>query len=229
MTSQKRISAPKTYSIKRKENVWVTSVKPGPHDKNSLPLVFILKDLIKVCRNSREVKKVLNKGEVTIDGSIRYDSRFPVSFMDSLSISSINKHYRVIYDHIGRLKCISINSKESGLKLVRIANKIRQAKEYQLVTDDGRSIMVKLTEGKKYKTSDSLLINIPSQDIVKHLEFKEGASLFIIGGKHVGESGVIKSIKDKEVVAKIKDNDHIINKRYVFITGDKKEELKLSE
>jgi small subunit ribosomal protein S4e len=210
-------------------STWVTTASPGPHDKNALPLNVLLRDLLGIARNTKEVRNALNAGKVLIDGKTRKDHKFPIGFMDVVSIPLKKKHYRIIYDHIGRLRTIIISKKESGLKVVRLKSKARKAKTYHLTTNDGRSLIVKLSEGKKYKTSDSLLIKLPSQDIVKHMPFKQGASAFITGGKAVGKKAVIKKINGNAIVITINKEEHRTVKKYVFVTGDKKSEVSVNE
>ena len=227
MSMQKRISVPKTYNVKRKSYTWITKASPGPHDKTALTITVLMRDILGVAKDTKELKKILNNGELLVDGKIRKDIRFPVGFMDVVSVPKSKLYYRVSYDHLGRFNCKSIKEKETGLKLVSIKNKIRQGSMYQITTNDGRSINVKLTEGKKLATNDSLLIKVPSQEIVKHLEFKNGSKAFIIGGKHVGQIATIKESKEDGVVITIDKNDYKTIKNYVFVIGENKEELSI--
>jgi len=220
MTSQKRISAPRTYNIKRKQSTWVTRVNPGPHDKNALPLNVLLRDILKIARNAKEVKRILNKSKVLIDGKVRKNPKFPVGLMDIISIPSLKKCYRITYDSIGRLKCVLIPNKQAELKIVRIKGKSRKGKAYHLTTNDGRSIIVKLSEGKKYSTHDSLLIKVPSQEIIKHLPFIKNAHSLIIGGKHVGMTAVLKEINGHNVVVIINKEECRTIRDYVFIIDE---------
>lgn len=227
MSMQKRISAPKTYNIKRKSYTWITKASPGPHNKNALTITVLMRDIIGIAKDTKELKRILNKGELLVDGRVRKDIRFPVGFMDVVSVPKNKLYYRVGYDHLGRLNFRAIKEKEAGLKIVSIKNKIRQGSMYQVTTNDGRSINVKLTEGKKLATNDSLLINVPSQEIVKHLEFKTGSKAFIIGGKHVGQIATIKESKEDGVIVTIDKNDYKTIKNYVFVIGENKEELNI--
>jgi len=229
MSSQKRISASRTYNIKRKQGTWITKVNPGPHDKSALPLNVLLRDVLKITRNARESKRVLHEGKVLVDGLVRKDPRFPVGLFDVVSIPLAKKYFRVVFDHIGRLKCVNCSKKESDLKIVKILRKARKDKLYQLTTNDGRNFNVKLSEGKKYNCGDSLLIKIPSQEIVNHLPFVKGASVYITGGKKVGSEAELKGLEDNTAVIIVNKEEHRTIKDYVFIVGDKKSELVLNE
>jgi len=227
MSTQKRISAPRTYNIKRKQDTWITRANPGPHSKGALPLNVLLRDVLGITRIAKESKKVLHEGKVFVDGKIRKDLKFPIGFLDVISIPITKKYSRIVYDHIGRLTAIECNKKESDLKIVKIKGKARKDKKYQLTTNDGRSIIVKLSEGKKYSVGDSLLIKIPSQEIIKLLPFKVGATAFITGGKKVGSIALIKKLMGDKVSIIIDKEEHLTIKDYVFVVGEKTMELKL--
>ncbi len=227
MSSLKRISAPRTYHILRKKFTWVTKPNPGPHDKNALSLNVVIRDVLKLSRKAREVKRMLNEGKVLVDGVVRRNPKLPVGLFDIISIPLIKKHYRVVLDSNGRLVCKEAKSKESELKLVRVKNKKRLAKNYQLTTNDGRSIIVKLSDGKKIKTGYSLLIKVPSQEIVKVLPLMKDYQCFITGGAHVGKKAVINDVNDKVIVINIDGKEYRTIKDYVFVIGDKSVEVSL--
>ena len=225
---QKRISAPKTYSILRKDKVWTPRIRPGPHKrKESIPLGLLIRDFIHVARNVKEVKKVLKKKEVFVDGVARKDYRFPIGFMDVISIPKIKKYYRITYDIKGRMIPLEIKKKEAELKLVMIKKKIKKKKEFQIITHDGRTIIVKKIEGRQYKTGSSLLIKIPSQDIINYVPLEKNVNAFIIGGKHIGVKAKVKEVRELEaaredlVVIKIKDREYETIKSYAFPLGGK--------
>lgn len=229
MRAQKRISAPNSFGVERKISKWVARAKPGPHDKNALPLVILLRDVIGLARNAKEVKRLLYDGKVLVDGVLRKDYRFPVGFMDLVSTPLSKGFYRVSFSNTGKLIAFLVKKSEAGLKLVRVKGKKRRKSDYQLSTNDGRSIIVKLSVGKSIRLGDSLLIKVPSQEVVKHFSFKVGASVFIVGGKQVGQVGVIKSLEDDIVVLDLGGEEHRTISDYVFIVGDKKPELMVNE
>ena len=68
---QKRVAAPKNWRVSRKSNKWVVNPRPGPHSKDSsIPLLLVVRDLLKLADNTREVKIILNKG-ISIFNSIK--------------------------------------------------------------------------------------------------------------------------------------------------------------
>ena len=205
---QKRVTVPVSWPIERKNYQWVAKASPGPHNaQESMPLVIVLRDLLKIVDNSREAKRILYEGKVLVDGKAQKDHKFPVGIFDVISIPLINKHYRIMKDVRGRFYLSSIEQADAK-KLARIENKtIIQGKKQQLNLSDGSN---KLVEGD-FKAGDSLILSIPDKKIEERIEFREGNMAMIVGGKHSGQTGKIKEI----VVVKSSQPNRVI------ISGDK--------
>ena len=61
----------------------------GPHSyKKGIPVLLILRNLLKVAKNKKEVQALLNSGKIFIDGKIRKDVGFPIGLMDIISLPS---------------------------------------------------------------------------------------------------------------------------------------------
>jgi len=224
--NQKRFATPRVRKQKVKEGKWAIRSIPGPFSKkNSIPLGFLLRDLLGIGRNAREVKVALGKGLVSVNGKVRKDYRFPIGFFDVVSIEGMEKDYRLVFDLHGRLEAREIEKKKKKSKLCRIENKKTASKgRIQLVTNDGRSIFVE----KKIdlKAGDSIEIELPSQKILRTLKMEKGAKAFIIGGKHAGEKSVIREIKPgslespRLVKLKAGSKEFETTAENVFVTGE---------
>ncbi|WP_323736195.1 30S ribosomal protein S4e [Methanosphaera sp. ISO3-F5] len=228
----KRFKAPKTWPIHKKEEKWTTKTSAGPHalDK-SLPLVMVLRDILNVAENAREAKIILNNGDVLVDGTARKDHRFPVGFMDVISIPKLNKYYRLIPDYKGRLVLNEIEEKDASFKLVSIENKTTiKGGKTQLNLHDGRNVII---EEDDYKTSDVLLLNVPEQNISDSIKFEVGSLALITGGKHTGEIGKIeeinitKSSKSNTVLIATEEGSFLTLAKYVFVVGTDKPVISL--
>ena len=144
--------------------------------------------------------------------------------MDTLSLPLINKHYRLILSEYGKLSLIEISEQEAKTKPSKIANKTCIKGKFQLNMSDGRNL---LTDKNDYKTGDSLLIELPSQKIIKHLPLQKGAYIFLIGGKHLGAHGKVESIQEKQIIFKSGDKLVKTLRRYALVLGEEKSEIKL--
>lgn len=231
----KRLAAPRSWNIRRKNAKFIAASKPGPHNKeDSVPLIVLCRDLLGISKTSRETKILLNSGTVMIDGVKRKDIGFSVGFMDVVKVGKTN--YRIVLDRKGRLSLIKITSAESNKKIAMITGKrMVKGDKIQLSLHDGRNILLSKSQGRKYNTEASLLIELPSQKILDYLPFKEGALVFVNGGKHVGETAVIKGIVEVEspypdrVVLKSAGVTYETLQRFAFVVGTKKPVVKINE
>lgn len=227
----KRFKSPKHWPIHPKEDKWTVKPSAGPHKiENSLPLLIIIRDILGLADNSREAKRILNQGEVMVDGQIRKDYKFPVGFMDVIQIPKTEGNYRVLPDEKGRLILHPITPEDVKFKLCKIENKTTIAGgKVQLNLHDGRNCL----DGQEYSPGDVVHLEIPDQEIVDVIKFEEGNTGLITGGKHIGEIGKIKeinitkSVRPNTVVIETSDKKTFLTlKDYVFVIG--KEEALIS-
>jgi len=239
----KRLAAPAFWPILRKEYKWVVKPSPGPHPiERALPLLILVRDVFGFAETAREAKRIIVEGKVWIDGVPRKDYKFPVGLMDVISFPDIDEHYRMVPYPIKYLWPIKIPKEDASLKLVRIENKTTvKGGNIQLNLHDGRNILIKVSDPTKadedvYKTMDTLLIRIPSQEIVEHIPFETGNYAVIIDGRNVGRFGRIIEIKkgmgrERTLVTLEDDEGHRFQTilSYVFVVGREKPIIKLRE
>src|SRR5579863_465224 len=93
----KRISAPSSWDIARKEARFITKPSPGTHSvEKSYSLAVVLRDLLGMVATQKEVMQVLTRGEVLVDGVARHDPGFPVGLFDVVSVPKEGKAFRLI-------------------------------------------------------------------------------------------------------------------------------------
>ena len=230
-----RISAPKNYPILKKTAHYVIKVGAGPHSKYaSLPLLLILRDILKLAHTSKESKKLLNEGKVMVDGKFRGSLNLPIGLMDVISFPKLKQSYRFVFGEKGKVILTNVSEKEAGLKFCKIINKrIIKDGKIQLNLHDGRNILV---DNLDYKPGDTLLISLPNQEIKKHLPFDKGMLVYITDGKHIGELARISEVKammgsnpDRVLLTASNGNSFETLKKYVFIIGKDKPEIMLYE
>jgi len=232
----KRENAPKIWPIHRKEFVWVFKPSPGPHPiSRSLPLALILRDLLGLAKFRREVKKIIGKGMVKVDGKVVRDPGFPVGVMDVISIPEIESIYRVFPSKKG-LTLHPIDEEEEDIKLCRIESKrIVKGGRIQLNLHDGRNILLSPEDLEEdYVPLDVIKIQISDQSIIEKIELTDKAYAMIFGGKHVGEFGRIISIEKiggkLESLVTLKDEsgeEFQTVLKYVFVLGGEKPSISI--
>lgn len=222
MSHLKRLAAPPSWRLKRKEHTFTMKPHPGPQrQEHALPLAVILRDMLGYIHTTREGKKLLNDGKILVNGKARKDYRFAVGIFDVIALPQINAYYIMLFDKTGKLYPEPINKEEAEHKVVKIiGKKMLSGKKLQINLFDGRNL---LAEAKgEYIVGDTLVITSENK-IKKHLRFEKGATIYLIGGKHKGKIGVLEEIKPMEgiqpdrIIFKTKDGKIETLQEYAYI------------
>ena len=171
----KRLVAPRSWNIARKERTWTTKPMPGKHSlEGALPISTILRDYLKVCDNNREAKIILHNRDVLVDQRVVNKPKSPVGLMDIISIPKIKLHVRAMLDKHGRIEFVPIKAADSKWKLARVENK-RNIKggHTQINLHDGTNVLSK----EKVKTGDVLQLSLPDLKVKKVLKFKKRCAI----------------------------------------------------
>lgn len=218
----KRLSAPKSWPLGRKERTWVTKPKPGRSFDLAISLSNALKELTGVARTSKEVRYLLRNVGAQVNGSPVYDARRPVGFMDVISIPEQDRHWRIGLTKKGRLCAVEISSSDAKKRLVKVVGKTRLAGKFQINCADGTNLVV----GKdQYRTGDSLLVE--GSDVKKHFALSEGATIILTSGSHLSEVGTVDAIEGDTIVFSVDGEQYNTAKRCAFVVGDKEAEVTL--
>ncbi len=194
MARLKRLAAPKWWPIKRKVKKFVVSPRGSHPKESSLPLLVLIRDVLKLAETSREARRIIKSGEVLIDNRKMKDTKYGVGLLDVIEIPLMKKVWRAVPEN--GLNFIEIPAKEARLKICKIVGKkTLKGNKNQLNLNDGRNILT----DKKYSTYDSLLIELPEQKIADHLKFEEGSLVLVTGGKNAGKLAKIKIIEKDRI------------------------------
>jgi small subunit ribosomal protein S4e len=199
----KRNPAPSFWPIHRKEYMWVVKPSSGPHSlENCLPLTLVLRDILGVAKTKKEANMIISQGKVLVDGKARRKADFPVGLMDVVSITDVNKFFRIVPSHKG-LFLNSISKKEAELKLSRVEDKSTVQNGVQVALHDGSNIVVKVADPRNiqevsYETFDVLKLSLPEKEVTGVIKTKEGNLAIITGGKNIGKQGRIVEIEKAE-------------------------------
>ncbi|NLI62633.1 MAG: 30S ribosomal protein S4e [Methanosarcinaceae archaeon] len=228
---QKRMSMPTGRRVPKKTNKWVTATAPGPHNKkSSIPLILVIRDLLKVVDTAKEAVRVLSEGKILVDGKVRKSLKFPVGLFDVVSIPDEDRYYRVLQDSKGRLYLNPISKEDAKWKLCKVLNKTTvKGGLVQLNLNDGTNIL----GSNDYKTKDTLKLSVPEKEILEKYEYKIGNLVMITGGRHNGDVG---RIKDIAIIRSSKNNMVLVTsensgkeyetiENYVFVIGEDSPEI----
>lgn len=231
---QKRLSAPKHWMLSKIGGIWATKPSQGPHKlRESIPLSVILRNKLKLALNGREAKMIVyaKEGNIAVDGKIRKDHKYPVGFMDVLTILKTKQNYRLLYDSKGKFGLHKITPVEAEYKLCKVKARAMGNKGIPyIVTHDGRTIRF---PNPDIKANDTVRINLRNGEVSDHYKFTEGSRVMINGGNNIGRTGsLVKTEKHDGAydIIYIKDD---LGKEFstrisnVFIIGGNKNEISL--
>ena len=210
----KSFAAPKSWpGLLKKEHKHVIKGAPGPHSAElSMPLAQWLRHL-RFGTTKREITHILNTKQVLIDGRRVKEAHFPLGFMDELSLPELNQNYRILIDELGKLKAVP--SKAKGVKPCKITGKhVVPGGKTQFNFADGRTI---LAEKKEYAVGDTLVLEMPSQKVMKHLKLEKGAKIIITGGKRIGKHGAVESVHGDKLSFRRGDEVTETPKEYAYV------------
>lgn len=199
----KRQKVPKTWPIARKGTTFV--VRPLSNLKNGIPMLVVLRDIMKLAQNRKEVKNAINSKNILLNLKPVQDERISLTLFDLITIVPENKNYRIELTGNGKF---TVKEFKGDKKVSKVVNK---------TTLKGKKVQLNLSDGKNFlsdvecKVDDSVLIDLKAKEIEKCLPLKEKANVIVFEGKHAGKSGVVNKIIDEHKMAELKIEDNVSN------------------
>jgi len=230
---QKRLSVPKSWPVERKTETFTTAAGAGPHGKDGVPLVILLRDVLGYVDSKKEARYALNQDTVLINGDAVSDESRPVGMFDIMAFTEREEYYRVFPDEGGRLSLTLIDEEAAGSKLGKIEDKQQvPGGETQLNLHDGQNLNV--ANADEYSGGDSIVVDNDDSEVVAHFPYEEGALVTAVRGQHAGEIGEVETIQvtpgsgSNNVVVETDDGSFETVEEYVVVidenfTGDDSE------
>ncbi|VVB83601.1 30S ribosomal protein S4E [uncultured archaeon] len=206
MSHLKRESAPNKWPVERKGTAYI--VKPNFGMEEGIPMLIVLREIMKLAQNRREAKKIIHARQILVNEKAVKDEKSNVLFFDTLNVLPLKKSYRVELSDNGKFFLNEIKDNEAGRKIAKIINKkVLKGKKTQLNLSDGRNFISDI----KCNTNDSVLINLKEGKIEKCIPLKDKAKAVVFSGKHIGKKGEITKLNIEDKIATIKSGEKEIN------------------
>lgn len=206
MTYLKRNKIGNFWPIPRKGTKYLAVAS---HNQNeSIPLSVILRDILRLVKNKKELKRALNEKQVLINNKQIKETNYPVCLFDILTIGK--KNYKAILSENKKMIFREIENKDSETKIYKILNKKKLGEDkIQLNLTQGKNIL----SNEKIEVGDSVILNLKDNKIIKKIPLEKGRTAFAIKGKHAGKSGKILEImkRGSKKIAKIEHKGERIN------------------
>ena len=199
-----RYNMGKFWPVAKKGTKYVA--KSSHNNSNSVPLAVLIRDVLKLVRTTKELKKVLNEKQIKVSGKEIRDTNYPIGLFDMITAG--DKTFRVILGENKKFKMEE--SKDDGTKVIKIVGKKNLGKKgIQFNLMDGRNVL----SNEKANVGDSVIYNYNNAKISKIIKMDKGSEGFVIKGKHAGVRGKIVNIVEQggKKIAVISDDKEKIN------------------
>ena len=123
----KRQKVPKNWPIERKGTAYV--VRPNYNINNGVPVLIILRDMLKIAQNRKEVKKAIHAKNILLNGKNVKDEKNNVLLFDTITITPLKKYYRLDLSNKGKFETEEIKENEINYKIAKIVNKKNSKKQ----------------------------------------------------------------------------------------------------
>lgn len=202
----KRNLAPKKWPIPRKGTVYVA--KPRFNLSNGIPLLVVLRDVLKIAETRNEVKRAIHLREIFVNEKPIKDERHGMLLFDTLRIAPSKKNYRLGFSENGKFSLDEIKESEAETKISKVINKkTLKGRKTQLNLSDGRNFISDI----KCDVNDSVLVDLKEGKITKCIPLKEKSNAIVFEGKHIGERGIVGEIDKKNEMAELEIKNHKVN------------------
>jgi small subunit ribosomal protein S4e len=206
MSHLKRQKIPKNWPIPRKGTTYI--VRPNFGLRLGVPLLIVLRDMLKIAKNRKEVKKAIHEKKILINGKIIRDEKEGIQLFDKIGLMPLKKYYKMNLSDKGKFTLNEIKEEDANQKIAKIINKkILKGKKVQLNLSDGRNFLSDI----KCKVNDSVSIDLKNKKIKKCLPLEKNAKIVVIAGKHAGKRGNLIELKPERKMAELKINNKKMN------------------
>ncbi len=173
------------WPVAKKGNKYVAA--SSHNNSNSIPLSVVMRDVLKMVRTTKELKKALNEKQVKVSGKEVRDTNYPVALFDVVSAGG--KDFRVLLGTNKKFKFEE--AKDADKKVLKIIGKKNLGKRgIQFNLMDGKNIISK----EKAAVGDTAIVSLKDGKISKVVKMDKGSEGYVIHGKHTGVQGKIANI-----------------------------------
>jgi small subunit ribosomal protein S4e len=204
----KRKTIPKFWPIPRKGTKYIAV--PSHNQYDSIPLVVVMRDILKFVKNKKELKKLLNEKQILVNYKVVKETNYAISLLDILGFPAMKKNYKAILSQHKKIEFLEVSGKEAETKVYKvIGKKVLPKNKIQINLMNGRNIFTK----EKVKTGDSVLFDLKTNKIIKFIPLEKGKNVYITEGKHAGKTGKINELVERggKRIAKISTEQEKIN------------------
>jgi small subunit ribosomal protein S4e len=192
---ENRYSRSSLRKTKVKNQKYYLKVNNGKlNSQYTLPLGYILRNLLKIGETLKETKKELKSKKVLVNNKLVNDLRYPISFLETFTLISKEqeKRYRIVFE--GTKKAYLMETDEQK-KWLPVVSKRRSSEKIQINTLGGFSFLFPIRNEITFNQGDSIEID-EKTGVRRLIKLKEESKVKVIRGKFLGRTLIFKK-KDK--------------------------------
>lgn len=224
----KRLAAPKHWMVDKLLGVFAPKARPGAHKgRESIPLILVLRNRLRYALTRNEAMMITKQRLIEVDGRVKVDPKYPVGFMDAITIPKTKECFRVLYDVKGRF--VLQPEEDTNTKICKVIKSYTAPNGVPvLATHDGRTLRY---PDPLIKAGDSVVIDLENSKITDFVKFKAGTWCMVTGGANTGRVGEIVDVERHPGsfdVVHVKDsNNNTFATRIgnIFVIGRRESEL----
>lgn len=204
----KRSNVKKFWPVPRKGTKYLAVANHSQGD--SIPLVVVMRDMLNIVKNKKELKKLINEKQIQINHKIIKETNYPICLFDIIILPAIKKNYKAMLSKNKKMILEEISEKDSKIKVFKLmSKKILPGKKVQLNLMHGKNI----DSNEKVNAGDSIVFDLKENKIIKIIPMEKGRNAFVVKGKHAGYQGNISEIVERggRKIAKISSENEKIN------------------
>ncbi len=197
----KRQGVPRSWPTYRKGTKYV--VRPFSALESGVPLLLVLRDMLKIARNRKEAKRAIFLKHVLVNNRVPRDEKKAILLFDTVSVIPLKKSYRLGLSEKGKFELAEIKENEANKKVAKVVDKrMLKGKKIQLNLNDGRNLLSNID----CKINDSVLINFNEKKVEKCLPLNHGSRAIVFSGKHAGKIGEVKIVDLQKKIVEMESN-----------------------
>ena len=151
MAYLKRNNFGKFWPIPRKGTTYVAV--SSHNKKESIPLIIVMRDILKLVKTKKELRKLINEKQIKINGKEIRETNYPICLFDVLALDTLGKNYKAVLSEKKKFVFEEISGKEAKSKPYKVLSKKILAKgNVQLNLMYGKNIISK----EKVNIGDSI-------------------------------------------------------------------------
>ena len=190
----KRNKIGKFWPIPRKGTKYLSVATHNQSE--SIPLIVVMRDILNLVINKKELKKIINDKKVQINNKEIRETNYPVSLFDTINLPDLGKNFRATLSENQKMIFEEISGKDSNSKIFKvIGKKVLSENKIQVNLFHGKNVIIK----EKINTGDSIVYDFKDNKVNKIIKLEKGANVFVIKGGHTGKKGKISEITNQGV------------------------------